>query len=165
MESDGEKGFDPFANDPNLEVYYFLMFCSIRTYLQIIRKTHLVCILLIILSIFKVQLDFPSKEVKQLYSWCTKQMFLIHSLLDAYKNSYLKYLQKSFLFRLWFIQKTGKHKGKTAYHRRVYRKSGCGSTVSFMPFNAKKVLNSNNIDKPSTVNWGTTCAVSYDHQL
>lgn len=64
MESDGEKGFDPFANDPNLEVYYFLMFCSIRTYLQIIRKTHLVCILLIILSIFKVQLDFSLQGSK-----------------------------------------------------------------------------------------------------
>lgn len=125
----------------------------------------MVCILSIILPIFKVQLDFSPKEVKQLYSGCTNVLDS-HSLLDAYKNSYLKYLPKNFSY-LDYDSSKKQESTKEKLHTtgEFTGKSGCGSTVSLMPFNAKKVLNSNNIDQPSTVNWGTTCAVSYDHQL
>lgn len=130
------------------------MFCSIRTCLQIIRKTHLVCILSIILSIFKVQLDFSPKEVKQLYSGCTNVLDS-HSLLDAYKNSYLKYLPKEcLLFRLWFIKKRNRKAQRKNCMPQESLQEKVGGVQQYHSCLSvpKKCLNSNNIDQPSTVN-------------
>lgn len=132
----------PFAKDPNPEVYYFLQFCCFRSYLWITRKTHLVCTLSIILSIFKIQLDFFSQGRKTSLQLMHKtSAFDSGSLLNAYKNSYFKYFFKISPYLDYdSSRKTGKHKGKTACHTEFTGKSGYVSTLQFIPFNVKMCL-------------------------